>query len=200
MIDLCLIVVAPASCAQNQIWLDESIRSQSSIPQVAINNISFLYRLLDEHTLSINQFRLALQQVVLKHQSLCTSVIFDTTKNALFQRIIDFSDERNKELFIFIESAFESDEQLQDIIYTEKRDSRLFDLTHGLVFRCHIVYYKQISSNNLLSHKDAIIFNFHHASFDLPSMDIFLHDLNQTYNTGQLITKDDTTLRYLDCK
>ena len=62
----------------------------------------------------------------------------------------------------------------------------IFDLAQGLVFRCHIVYYKQISSNDLLSDKDVIIFNFHHALFDFPSMDIFLHDLNQAYTTGQL--------------
>ena len=103
-------------------------------------------------------------------------------------------------MFAFIESTFETDEQLNDIMYDEKRNSQLFDLTQGLVFRCHIVYYKQISSNDLLSDKDAIIFNFHHALFDFPSMDMFLHDLNQAYTTGQLTIDDNTSLRYLDCE
>ena len=82
----------------------------------------------------------------------------------------------------------------------ERRNSDYFDLAHGLVFRCHIVYYKQIPSNNLLSNKDVLIFNFHHALFDFPSMDIFLDDLNQAYTTGHLPTTNNTTLRYLDCK
>jgi hypothetical protein len=85
-------------------------------------------------------------------------------------------------------------------MHDEKRNSQLFNLPRGLVFRCHLVYHKQISSNDLLIDKDAIIFNFHHALFDFPSMDVFLHDLNQAYTTGRLTTDDTTILRYLDCK
>ncbi|CAF4312314.1 unnamed protein product, partial [Adineta steineri] len=80
----------------------------------------------------------------------------------------------------------------------EKRNPHLFDLAQGLVFRCHIIYYKQISSNHLLSDKDLLIFNFHHALFDFPSMEVFHHDLNQAYTTGQLLYDDNTNLRYLD--
>ena len=85
-------------------------------------------------------------------------------------------------------------------MYNEKCNSQLFDLSQGLVFRCHLVYHKQISSNHLLTDKDAVIFNFHHALFDFPSMKVFLHDLNQAYTTGQLTNDDDTALRYLDCE
>ena len=146
-----------------------------------------------KHTLSIKQLHQALQLIVNKHQSLRTSLIFDTENNLLMQRIIDFNDNNNK-LFAFIESTFETDEQLNNIIIDEKHNSQHFDLAQGLVFRCHIVYYKQISSNDLLSDKDAIIFNFHHAIFDISSMNIFLHDLNQAYTTDQLTTDDDTNL------
>jgi hypothetical protein len=103
-------------------------------------------------------------------------------------------------LFAFIQSTYETDEQLNIIMHEEKRNPQLFDLAHGLVFRCHIVHYNQISSKDLLSDKDVLIFNFHHALFDFPSMDVFLHDLNQAYTTGQLFIGDNTTLRYLDCK
>jgi hypothetical protein len=114
------------------------------------------------------------------------------------QRIID-SNDNTKQLFTFTQSTFDTDEQLIDIMYNEKRNSQLFNLAQGLVFRCHLVHYKQISSNDLLTDKDAIIFNFHHALFDFPSMDVFLHDLDEVYTTGQL-TIDDTTLpNYLDC-
>ncbi|CAF4184649.1 unnamed protein product, partial [Adineta steineri] len=98
----------------------------------------------------------------------------------------------------FIESTYETDEQLDAIIKNEKYNPQLFDLAQGLVFRCHIIYYKQISSNNILSDKDIVIFNFHHACFDYPSINIFLHDLDQAYKIGQLTTDDATTLRYID--
>ncbi|CAF4151313.1 unnamed protein product [Adineta steineri] len=101
-------------------------------------------------------------------------------------------------MFIITESSYETQEQLNGIIENEKCNPQLFDLTQGLVFRCHIVYYKQISSNNILSDNDIIIFNFHHAFFDYPSMNIFLYDLDQAYKTGQLTIDNDTTLRYID--
>jgi hypothetical protein len=115
------------------------------------------------------------------------------------QQIIHFNDD-NKKMFTFIESTFETDEQLTNIMHNEKCNSHLFDLAQGLVFRCHIVYYKEISSNDLLSDKDAIIFNFHHALFDFPSMNMFIHDLDRAYTTSRLTTDDDTILRYLDCE
>ena len=158
----------------------------------------FLYRLSSQHTLSIQQLRHALQLVVAKHQALHTSLIFDSDQNLLIQRIID-CDNDNTELFAFIESTFDTDEQLIDIMHEGKRNPQLFHLAQGLVFRCHILYYKQISPNHFLSDKDALIFNFHYAFFDVPSMHVFLHDLNQAYTTGQLFTGDNTKLRYLDC-
>ncbi len=159
----------------------------------------FLYRLCSEHTLSIKQLHHTLQLIVLKHPSLRTSLIFDTESNKLMQRIID-SKNNTKQLFTFSQSTFDTDEQLIDIMHDEKRNSQLFNLAQGLVFRCHLVHHKQISSNDLLTDKDAIIFNFHHALFDFPSMNVFLHDLDQAYTTGQLSKDDDSDLRYLDCK
>ena len=195
-----MIIVAIASDAQARIWLDERIRFHPDQPLVAIYNMPYLYRLSPGNTLSIKQLQQALQQVVIKHQSLRTSLGYDSDKNVLMQRIIDQIDNNRKKMFVFIESTFETDEQLNSIMHNEKGNSQLFDLAQGLVFRCHLVYYKQISSNDLLCDKDALIFNFHHALFDVPSMDVFLRDLNQTYTTGQLRTDDDTTLRYLDCE
>jgi hypothetical protein len=115
------------------------------------------------------------------------------------QRIRD-SNDNTKQLFTFTQSTFDTDEQLIDIMYDEKRNSQLFNLAQGLVFRCHLVHHKQISSNDLLTDKDAIVFNFHHALFDFPSMDVFLHDLDQAYTTGQLTIDDTTVPNYLDCK
>jgi hypothetical protein len=114
------------------------------------------------------------------------------------QRIMDLND-NNKQLFTFTQSTFENDQQLNDFMYYEKSNSQLFDLVQGLVFRCHLLHYKDLSSNDHLTDKDALIFNFHHALFDCPSMDVFLHELDQAYTTSELPTDDDTTLRYLDC-
>jgi NRPS condensation-like uncharacterized protein len=159
----------------------------------------FLYHLSPKHTRSVQQLRHALQLIVAKHLSLRTSLIFDKESNRLMQRIIDLNDD-SKQLFTFIESTFDTNEQLLDIMHNEKHNSQLFNLAQGLVFRCHLVYHKQISSNDLLTDKDVIIFNFHHALFDFPSMNVFLHDLDQAYTTGQLTTDDNNTLRYLDCE
>jgi hypothetical protein len=147
----------------------------------------------------MKQLRRALQLIVTKHPSLRTSLIFDTENNQLTQRIIDSNDD-DEQLFTLIESIFEDDEQLNEIILNEKHNSQLFNVTQGLAFRCHIVHNNQISSNDLLTDKDVIIFNFHHALFDFPSMNIFLRDLDQIYSTGRLLTNDDSAVRYLDCK
>ncbi|CAF1190464.1 unnamed protein product [Adineta steineri] len=188
---------APASYSQAGIWFNEQVRFDPNRPQLAIYNMPFLYRYNIGHTLSIKQLRQALQLVVRKHQSLRTLLIFDAAKDSLMQQIVDFHDDNNR-LYAFIETTYETQEQLNHIIHEEKYNPQLFDVAQGLVFRCHIVYYKQISSDKVLSDKDLIIFNFHHALFDFPSMNIFLHDLNQAYTTGQLLYDDNTNLRYLD--
>ncbi|CAF3908572.1 unnamed protein product [Adineta steineri] len=188
---------APASYAQARIWLDERIRFDPDKPQVAIYNMPFVYRLQPDHTLSIKQLRHALHLTVNKHLSLHTSLYFDIQKNQLMQQVITQNDNYT-DMFSIIETTFETDEQLNEILHDEKRNPHLFDLAQGLVFRCHIIYYKQISSNHLLSNKDVLIFNFHHALFDFPSMQVFHHDLNEAYTTGQLLYDDNTNLRYLD--
>ncbi|CAF4086710.1 unnamed protein product, partial [Adineta steineri] len=190
--------LAPASFAQYRIWYHNQTHFHTDQSFLTIHNILFVYRLHSGHTLSVQHLCHILQLIVKKHESLRTSLIFDTEKNLLMQQIIDMNDS-SRQLFTFIESTCETQEQLNDILYDEKYNPQLFNLSQGLVFRCHIVYYQQIFSNHLLSHKDIIIFNFHHALFDFPSINIFLHDLNQAYTTGQLPFNDDnTTLRYVD--
>ncbi|CAF1384082.1 unnamed protein product [Adineta steineri] len=186
----------PASYAQSRIWFDERIRFDRDKPQVAINNMPFLYRLHSQHTLSTTQLHHALQLILIKHQSLRTSIIFDMNKNLLMQKIIDHID--NKELFTFIESTFETDEDLNKIMHNERGNPKNFNLMTGVVCRCHIVYYKNISQKGIICEKDAVISNFHHALFDFLSMKMFCQDLDQAYTMGYLENDDNTTLRYLD--
>lgn len=192
-------VVAPASFAQLGLLLDPRCLLHGDKSIVANHNMPFLYHLYSTKTLSITQLRQALQQILVKHKSLRTSLVGIQENNLLMQKIIDLADNYNS-VFGFIESSFETEEQLNNTIRDEQYNLQLFDLAQGLVFRCHIVYYKQISSNNFLTDKDVLIFNFHHVSFDRPSMDVFLSDLNQAYITGLLSNDDDILLRYLDCK
>ena len=194
-----LVYLALASTAQARIWLDQQIRFHPHKPLVAIYNMPFLFHLHPHHTLSVSQLHHALQHIIIKHLALRTSLIFHKHNNQLIQRV-NHPNDHNNQLFTFIESTFDTDEQLTHTMHDEKSNAHLFDLAQGLVFRCHLLYCKQTSTNGLLHDKDAIIFNFHHAAFDYPSMDIFLHDLHQAYTTGQLTTDDHTTLRYLDCK
>ena len=94
-------------------------------------------------------------------------------KNLLIQRINDLNNS-NKELFSFIESTFDTDEQLNNIMREEKRNPQPFRSCSWTVFRCHLVYLQtNIFHMIFLSAKDALIFNFHHALFDFPSIDIF---------------------------
>ncbi|CAF4210231.1 unnamed protein product, partial [Adineta steineri] len=188
---------APASFAQDRLCLNKRIHFISNKSEVSFYNMLFLYRVHLYNTLSVQHLRHALELIVKKHQSLRTSLISHTETARLLQRIIDMNNNK-RQLFTFIESIYSTQEKLNDIIHDEKRNRHLFDLAQGLVFRCHIIYYKQISSNHFLSHKDILIFNFHHALFDFSSMQVFLHDLNRAYTTGQLLYDDNTTLRYLD--
>ena len=159
----------------------------------------FVYHLHPHYTLSVRHLRHALQLIVTKHESLRTALIFHTETDRLLQQIIDMNDDK-RQLFTFIESTYTTHKQFNEILQEERHNPQFFHPTQGLVFRCHLVYHKQISSNHLLSDKDLLIFNFHHALFDFPSMNIFLHDLDQAYKTGKLKTDNVTTPRYIDCK
>ncbi|CAF1523921.1 unnamed protein product, partial [Adineta steineri] len=188
---------APASFVQLRLWHNECVHFTPHISQVPIYNVPFVYSLDSHHTLSAQHLRHALHLIVTKHESLRTSLTFYTENDRLIQQIIDMNN-NNRQLFTFAESTYQTVEQLNEILHDEKCNPHLFDAAQGHVFQCHLIYYKSISSNHLLSHKDLLIFNFHHALFDFPSMNIFLHDLNQAYTTGQLLYDDDTNLRYLD--
>ncbi|CAF3924800.1 unnamed protein product, partial [Adineta steineri] len=188
----------PASFAQCRIWSENQRNTDTDQSSLTTHNMSFSYRLYTGDILSVKQLRHALQLIVTKHESLHTALIYDSKDNQLMQRVLTLQD-NNNEMFIITESTYETDEQLNAIMGNEKCNPQLFDLAQGPVFKCHIIYYKQISSNNILSDKDIIIFNFHHAFFDYLSMNIFLHDLDQAHTTGQPPLNDDnSTLRYLD--
>ncbi len=158
--------------------------------------MAFVYR-IESGTLSILRLRHALQLVVMKHQALRTAFHFDSNKQQLMQRIIKPTE--NEELFTFVDSEFEtSNELLSAIMDDEQGNSLHFDLARGLVCRLHVI--RQGSNSNSLRTGDIIIFNFHHAIFDFHSMAVFQRDLSRAYETGHLELNNERELRYLDCK
>lgn len=159
----------------------------------------FLYRILKGGTLSIPRLRHALDQIVMRHESLRTSLFFNVEENVLYQRILEWNDNDKNGLYTFIESIYTTEEDLNNIMHDERGNPFHFDHSRGLVFRCHIVHYMHISLDNLLHENDIIIFNFHHGFFDYPSMEIFHRDLDKAYTTGQL-TINNNDLRYIDCQ
>ena len=111
---------ARASFAQVRLWYDGQTLFNTDTqhvvnPQYAIS-LSLLH---SDETLSSTRLRQALQQVVMKHQSLHTSLVFNEENNIFIQRIIDLADNNNN-LFEFIESTFETDEQLNNIMHEEQ--------------------------------------------------------------------------------
>ncbi|CAF3762763.1 unnamed protein product [Rotaria sp. Silwood1] len=185
----------PASYAQTRIWNDEKVRFDSQSLDVAIHNMPFMYRVSPGATLSISRLRRALHLVVLKHQPLRTSLIYDTKEDMLLQKV---NNTTHDGLFTFIESTFKTNDDLTKIQYEERTNLDHFDLVQGRVFRCHVLYHKKSVHKDTLEDGDLLIFNFHHASFDFASMSIFYRDLDQAYATGELIVNDKTDLRYLD--
>ena len=157
--------------------------------------MAFLYH-IESGTLCIEKLQHAMRLVVKKHKALRTSLFFDFGKQQLMQRI---NEEDCDQLFSFVESKFESmDEVLTGIMHTERGNPSLFDLERGVVCRLHVV--RRNTNDKQLLPGDNIIFNFHHAMFDFPSVLIFHHDFNKAYTTSHLDYDDENQLRYVDCK
>ena len=191
----CLFHLGPASFAQAQMWLDDRLRFGTGKSKVAMCNMSFLYR-IETGTLSITRLCHALQLVIMKHHALRTALFFDSDNQELVQRILQ--PQQNEQLFTFVDSTFETEDNLVTIMHDERGNPSHFDLAKGIVCRLHVV--RRNSTSNDLDTGDAIIFNFHHAMFDFPSMPLFHRDLEQAYLMGELQLDDDNQLRYLDCE
>ncbi|CAF1585918.1 unnamed protein product [Adineta ricciae] len=180
---------APSSYVQNDFCLH--LEKQ----QEFVANLPFIYRLSSGNTLSMKQLLKALQIVVLRHDSLRTSISFDKEKNMFIQNIINSNNNNEKtNFFTFIESIYETEKELSQLIDNEQNNSKLFHLNEGIVFRFH-----HISSSNFHSSDDILIFNFHHAIFDIFSMEIFFQDLIRAYTKSDFSEDiDRPLLQYID--
>ncbi|CAF1555547.1 unnamed protein product, partial [Adineta ricciae] len=188
----------PASYAQCRIWLNEETNRKNVTSEMTINNKLFLYEINKNVKISLKRLNEVLELIIEKHEILRTSIKFDKETNELKQYI----NESNKKSFELLKSIYETNDEIERIINEEKYSNKLFNLNEGLVFRCHIIYYREIGENELIKPKDLIIFNFHKISFDNLSIEIFLNDLNEFYYEST--TKDHwknnikNILRYID--
>ena len=187
-------MLAAASFSQRYSWSAEQI---NSVSPVVANNVPFVYRLM-RGNLSIERLRRALRLLVLKHCSLRTLFTMDSRTDSLIQRILEPHDD-DEELFIFVQSSFNCDEDLETILHQELSNPLHFQLSEGRVFRFHIVSH-QTDQRGMVEAGDYLVFNFHRIAFDLPSWDIFERDLRLAYQGESMLSLDPNRIRFIDCE
>ncbi|CAF1463246.1 unnamed protein product, partial [Adineta steineri] len=183
-----------ASFAQERIFLDEQIRFSNK--HIFYNNSVALR--VTEGVLSINRVLQALQLVLRKHEILRTSLVFNNDDSTLQQYVID-----NHNTFTFLDQqTFESDNELQNIIYRTVINPDLFDLSSGRVFSCQILQQQkttyETAHTDFLEKSDVLVLYFHHAAVDGTSIPILLNDFYNAYSNNMTISFDEQSVQYID--
>jgi aryl carrier-like protein len=200
-----LIIIGPASFAQERIFLDEQIRFASKNNNV-MYLIAHLYRVTSNtNHVSISRLSHAMQAVLTRHNILRTA-LYIGTNSTIIQHCLDMTMTLNEiKLNEFsVINLRHDDDNIEKEINRIINDSNLFDLSKGRFIHCHILRYCRpddaLSSKNddLLSKDDCILFCMHHSAFDGTSTSIFLHDLALAYETNCSVPVNDNTLQYID--
>ncbi|UJR34791.1 hypothetical protein I4U23_027572 [Adineta vaga] len=168
----------PASFAQTRLYLDERVRFGNVGETVATYHIPLVYEIV-QMPISLERLKRALSALIQKHKTLRTRLVYDESEGILQQEIVD-----DVPLEIMI-TVVGNERDLQEILYDEETNPRLFDLNEGRVFRCHAIRRSVATVGDLLTPSDILIFNFHHAAFDGASIDIFFHNLQYAYSTDR---------------
>ncbi|CAF4137554.1 unnamed protein product [Adineta steineri] len=183
-----------ASFAQERIFLDEQIRF--SYKHIFYNN--FVALRVTEGVLSIKRVLQALQLVLKKHEILRTSLVFNNNDSTLQQYVTD-----NHKTFTFRDQQnFESDNELQNIIYRTVINPDLFDLSSGRVFSCQM--FQQQKTTHETAHTDfleksgVLVLYFHHVAVDGTSIAILLSDFCNAYSNNMTVSLDEQSLKYID--
>lgn len=184
------------SFAQGRIYVDEQVRFASKHNQVY--NIPMAFQLdRDVVTISISRLQRALRAVVMKHETLRSTLYVDNNGN-LAQSIISMHE--NDECFGFTVIPIDHESNLNTAIEKIFTESIPFDLSQGRVLACHIFRHTKSSpgaSENLSEH-DVVLFNVHHSVFDGASTHILLHEITKAYDTDALLSMDQNPLDYID--
>jgi hypothetical protein len=191
--------------AQERIFLDEQIRFSSQKSNI-MYVIPLLYRLTSSaHHLSIVRLCQAFQHVIIKHKVLRTAIYFDTNGN-IIQHCLDPTQiiHQIKTNAFSIMNLQNDDRHLNEIIDEILNQSDLFDLSKGLVIRCHVLrhyrsnHHSSSHDDHQLINDDMILFSVYHAVFDGISTSIFIRDLCFAYETNCLLPMDENTFQYID--
>ncbi|CAF4084471.1 unnamed protein product [Adineta steineri] len=156
------------------------------------------YHILFNFSVSIKRLRQALQRVIHKHAILHTSFHLNTHTNKWFQRIEPLT--KDNEGFTFVVSeGVENYDEINRLIMGEFSIQGLFDTKRGQLVRLHIVRRTKtpLINEDLLQVNDIVIFSIRHEAIDGTSTGIFLSDLAQSYDTGELVI-DSNAISYLD--
>ncbi|CAF4313863.1 unnamed protein product, partial [Adineta steineri] len=183
-----------ASFAQERIFLDEQIRFSNK--HIFYNN--FVALRVTEGILSINRVLQALQLVLRKHDILRTSLVFNNDDSTLQQYVTG-----NHKTFTFLDQqTFESDNELQNIIYRTVINPDLFDLSSGRVFSSQILQQQKTTHvtahTEFLEKYDALVLYFHHAAVDGTSIAILLNDFYNAYSNNMTVSLDEQSVQYID--
>ncbi|CAF1408209.1 unnamed protein product [Adineta steineri] len=183
-----------ASFAQERIFLDEQIRFSNK--HILYKN--FVVLRVAEGVLSINRVLQALQLVLKKHEVLRTSLVFNNDDSTLQQYVTD-----NHNTVTFLDQqTFESDNELQNIIYRTVINPDLFDLSSGRVFSCQILQRQktthETAHTDFLEKCDVLVLYFHHAAVDGTSIPILLNDFYNAFRNNMTVSLDEQSVKYID--
>ncbi|CAF4244156.1 unnamed protein product, partial [Rotaria sordida] len=200
------LIQAPASFAQERIFLDEQIRFSSKSNNV-IYAIPLLYRVASVNShISITRLHHALQFVIMKHSILRTALHIDIN-GIIIQQCLNVNinnDDIKPYGFSIINLHDDKDRDIDKTIAEIINSCNLFVLTKGCVIHCHILrqYHSDdnlsFKNDDLLTKDDLILFNIHHSAFDGASLSIFLRDFSLAYETDRSLPLDDNALEYID--
>lgn len=153
--------------------------------------------------LQVSRLRRSLQLLTIRHELLGSLINEDGKKNCIMQYFNDSCECSidSKTLFPWIESVYDTDEELNTIIQNERNNLKLFDLTQNIILRCHLVYYQIVREDEVFLESDRLILNFNQTIFDIDAIAFFLQNLTKTYIMDELPMENNSLIQqYLNCK
>ncbi|CAF1570961.1 unnamed protein product, partial [Adineta steineri] len=109
----------------------------------------------------------------------------------------------NHKTFTFLDQeTFESENELQNIIYRTVINPDLFNLSNGRVFSCQILQQQktthETAHTDFLEKSDVLVLYFHHAAVDGTSIAILLNDFYNAYSNNTTVSLDEKSVKYID--
>jgi hypothetical protein len=167
---------APASFAQQRIWLHEHIYFDHQSSSLALYNILLPLK-IKCGSMSIERIRLAILSMLEKHTVLRTAVRFNDETGQLEQVVQPLS----HDLYSFEHTRnVRSTEQLQAMLTAESA-TNYFDVEQGRVVRCHLIQINQDDQSDQLHTGDLLAFTVHHIAFDSASLPLFAMAFVEAY-------------------